>query len=347
MKRSSKDKKPYFIAEISANHCGKISMAKKLIKCAKKNGASAVKIQSYTPDTMTINSNKKYFKIKSGIWKNYNLWQLYKEAQTPFEWHKELFDYSKKIGITIFSTPFDSTAVDLLEKLKCPIYKIASFEMTDIPLLKKIAQTGKPIIMSTGMADLEEIKYSFSCLKKFGAKDITLLYCVSNYPSKLEDFNMNNIKILKKTFNCKIGFSDHSTDDSIAFAAILSVAEVVEKHIGLANQRVGHDIKFSIKGDKIRTFINKINYAYRMLGKESFFRSKTEKKSKVFRRSIFSTKKIIKGEKITNKNIRVVRPGDGIDPKYYFSLLGKKSPQNITENEPLRKGLIKKLNIKL
>ena len=182
---------PFLIAEISANHCGNFNLAKKLIKCAKQNNANAVKLQTYTADTMTIKSNKKYFKIKNGLWKGYNLWELYNEAHTPLKWHKALFDYGRKIGITVFSTPFDETAVDFLENLKCPIYKVASFEMTDIPLIKKIALTKKPMIISTGMANIKEIELTFKTAKKYGAKDITLLYCVSNYPSKNSDFNIN------------------------------------------------------------------------------------------------------------------------------------------------------------
>ena len=230
-------KKPFLIAEISANHCGDIKIAKKLIKCAKINGADAVKIQTYSADTMTVNSNKKYFKIKKGLWKGYNLWKLYDEAHTPLKWHKYLFDYSREIGIKIFSTPFDETAVDFLEKLKCPMYKVASFEMTDIPLIKKIASTKKPIIISTGMANLNEIRKTFSIAKKYGARDITLLYCVSSYPAKDEEFNLNNIKILKKEFNCTVGFSDHSRNNKIGLAAIAAGAEVIEKHIALKNQK--------------------------------------------------------------------------------------------------------------
>lgn len=225
------------IAEISANHCGKIEIAKKLIKCAKINGADAVKLQTYTADTMTIKSNKILFKIKEGLWKNYSLWDLYNKAHTPLEWHKELFVYAKKIGITIFSTPFDETAVDLLESLNCPIYKVASFEMTDIPLIKKIASTGKPMIISTGMANINEIKLTYKTARANGAKDITLLYCVSKYPSSFKDFNINNIKILLNEFNCKIGFSDHSKDDNIAKAAVIAGATVIEKHIALSKQK--------------------------------------------------------------------------------------------------------------
>ena len=190
--------KVFFIAEISANHCGNFTLAIKLIRCAFINGADAVKLQTYTADTMTIKSNKKYFIIKKGLWKGYTLWDLYKKAHTPLKWHKELFQYGKKLGIKVFSTPFDDTAVDFLEKLNCPIYKISSFEITDLPLIKKVAQTKKPIIISTGMANMNEIADAYKTAKRNGAKDITLLYCVSSYPSRIDQFNLNNIKILKK-----------------------------------------------------------------------------------------------------------------------------------------------------
>ena len=294
---------PFLIAEISANHCGNFSLAKKLIKCAKDNGADAAKLQTYTADTMTIKSNKKYFKIKNGLWKGYNLWNLYNESHTPLEWHKKLFEYGKKLGITIFSTPFDETAVDFLESLKCPFYKVASFEMTDIPLIKKIASTRKPMIISTGMSNLNEIELTYKTAKKFGAEDVSLLYCVSNYPSKINDFNLNNIKILKEKFKCKIGFSDHSNDLKIATAAISAGAEIIEKHIALDKQTKGFDIKFSLKGKQIRKFKEAIDLTYRLLGEKTFNRNKSENKSKIFRRSIFVTKNIKKGEKFTKKNI--------------------------------------------
>jgi len=230
-------KNSFFIAEVSANHNGSLSRAKKIIYTAKKYGADAVKLQTYTPNTITIKSKKKDFVIRGGLWNGNTLWDLYKKAQTPFEWHKELFDYAKKIKITCFSTPFDESAVDLLESLNCPFYKVASFEMNHIPLIKKIAQTRKPIIISTGMANLKEIDLAYKTAKKNGAKEIILLYCVSNYPSKISDFNFNNIKILKERYNCKVGFSDHSTDNKVVAAAIAAGAEVIEKHIALERQK--------------------------------------------------------------------------------------------------------------
>jgi len=336
---------PFLIAEISANHCGNFNLAKKLIKCAKQNNANAVKLQTYTADTMTIKSNKKYFKIKNGLWKGYNLWELYNEAHTPLKWHKALFDYGRKIGITVFSTPFDETAVDFLENLKCPIYKVASFEMTDIPLIKKIALTKKPMIISTGMANIKEIELTFKTAKKYGAKDITLLYCVSNYPSKVSDFNLNNIKILKDKFKCRVGLSDHSKDEKVAIAAIAAGAEVIEKHIALDNQKKGFDIEFSLKGKKIKHFREVIDKTYRLLGNKEFYRNQSEEKSKLFRRSIFVIKNIKKGEKFSKSNIKRIRPGYGLPPVYYEKLLNKKSPFNLFAEDPVKKNILKKLKI--
>ena len=335
--------KPILIAEISANHCGNFNLAKKLIKCAHDNKADAVKLQTYTADTMTIKSNKKYFKIKEGLWKGYNLWDLYNKAHTPLKWHKELFKYGKSLGIKVFSTPFDNTAVDFLEKLNCPIYKIASFEMTDLNLVKRVSQTKKPIIISTGMANLEEIRLTVKIARKNGAKDITLLYCVSNYPSSIGDFNLKNIKILKEKFKCKVGLSDHSTDNRVAIAAVASGAEIIEKHIALDNQKNGFDIDFSLKGKEIRKLREDIDIAYKLLGKNIFFRNKSENKSKIFRRSIFAIKNVKKGEIFTRDNIRVIRPGYGLAPKYLTKILNKKSPINIQKDEPLKPFLLKKL----
>ena len=340
-----KFKKPFLIAEISANHNGKLSNALKLIKMAKRYGADAVKLQTYRPETMTLNSNNKYFSIKKGIWRGYKLWDLYKKAQTPYEWHKKLFDYAKKIKIIIFSTPFDETAVEFLERLNCPIYKISSFEMTDHQLIKKIAKTKKPMIISTGTSSLDEIKESFQIAKRYGCKDITLLYCVSNYPSKLNDFNLNNIKILKDKFNCRVGLSDHSTDNIVAKTAVAIGAEVIEKHIALENQKKGLDIKFSLKGKQLKKFRDEINEVFNLKGKNIFFRSKSENQSKSLRRSIFVTENIEKGEKFTPKNLKRIRPGNGLSPRYYLKLINKKSPKKLMKGNPLNKKILDLLNL--
>ena len=338
-------KTPFFVAEISANHNGSILHAKKLIKIAKKYGADAVKLQTYTPDTLTIKSDNPDFKIRGGLWNGKTLWDLYAKAQTPFEWHKELFDYAKKLKIICFSTPFDESAVDLLESLNCPFYKVASFEMNHIPLIKKIAQTRKPIIISTGMAKLKEIDLAYKIAKKNGANEIILLYCVSNYPSKISDFNFNNINILKERYNCKIGFSDHSTDNKVVAAAIAAGAEVIEKHIALEVQKKGFDLAFSLKGKEIKDYAQVIKDTSLMMGKEYFFRNKSENQSLQFRRSIYAVSNIKKGEKFTKKNIRVIRPGFGVQPVYFEKLINKRSPFDIKSETSLKKSLLKKLRI--
>ena len=338
-------KTPFFVAEISANHNGLILHAKKLIKIAKKYGADAVKLQTYTPDTLTIKSDNPDFKIRGGLWNGKTLWDLYAKAQTPFEWHKELFDYAKKLKIICFSTPFDESAVDLLESLNCPFYKVASFEMNHIPLIKKIAQTRKPIIISTGMANLKEIDLAYKTAKKNGAKEIILLYCVSNYPSKISDFNFNNIRILKERYKCKVGFSDHSTDNKVVAAAVAAGAEVIEKHIALEGQKKGFDLAFSLKGKEIKEYAQVIKDTSLMMGKKYFFRNKSENQSLQFRRSIYAISDIKKGEKFTKKNLRIIRPGYGVQPVYFEKLINKRSPINIKRETPLKKLLIKKLRI--
>ncbi len=340
-------KTPFFVAEISANHNGSLLHAKKLIKIAKKYGADAVKLQTYTPDTLTIKCNKPDFKIKDGLWSGKTLWDLYEKAQTPFEWHKELFDYAKNLEITCFSTPFDESAVNLLESLNCPFYKVASFEINHIPLIKKISQTKKTIIISTGMANLKEIDLAYETAKKNGAKQIILLYCVSNYPSKISDFNFNNISILKQRYNCKVGFSDHSTDNKVVAAAIAAGAEVIEKHIALESQKKGFDLAFSLKGKEIKDYIQIIDEISLMMGKKHFFRSKSENHSLQFRRSVYAVSDIKKGEKFTKKNIKIIRPGFGIQPVHFEELLNKKSPFNIKKQTPLKKILLKILRLSL
>ena len=338
-------KTPFFVAEISANHNGSLSHAKKLIRIAKRYGVDAVKIQTYKPDTLTIKSNRPDFKIRGGLWNGKRLWDLYEKAQTPFEWHKELFNYAKKLKITCFSTPFDETAVDLLESLNCPFYKVASFEMNHIPLIKKIARTKKPIIISTGMANLKEIDLAYKTAEKNGTKEIILLYCVSNYPSKISDFNFNNIRILKERYNCKVGFSDHSTDNKVVAAAIAAGAEVIEKHIALDGQKKGFDLAFSLKGREIKDYTQVIKDTSLMMGKNFFFRNKSENRSLQFRRSIYAVSDIKKGEKFTKNNIRVIRPGFGVQPVYFEKLMNKKSPYNINSETPIKKLLLKKLKI--
>ena len=319
---------PVLIAEISANHNGSIKKAKRLILTAKKNGADLVKLQTYEPRNMTINSSKKDFLVKDGLWKNYKLWDLYKEAQTPLKWQKELFNYAKKIKIPCFSTPYDDEGVDLLKKLNSKLYKISSFEMKDSYLVKKICKIGKPVIISTGLANLSEISEVYKVAKKSGCKKLVILYCVSSYPAENKDFNLNNIDILKKKFKCEIGFSDHSTDNTIAMLAISRGARVIEKHVALDGQNHGLDIEFSIKGKEIRKFKEDMLKAWTLLGKNKFFRTRNELKNIKFQRSIYVVKNIKKGEKFSTTNIKRIRPGFSLSANKWGFILGKKSKKN-------------------
>ena len=340
-------KKPYFIAEISANHVGSLKIAKNLIKIAKFYGADAVKLQTYTADSMTFNSNKKDFLVSSGLWKGEKLWNLYDKAKTPYEWHSKLFTYAKKLKITCFSTPFDSNAVDLLEKLKCPFYKISSFEMNDFPLIEKVLSTKKPLILSTGTSSLKEIKTVMRFIKKKKSKNnVSLLYCVSNYPASYKDFNLNNISILKKEFNCTVGLSDHSTDNKVAIAAIGAGAEIFEKHIAIKDSKKSPDFKFSLLENQISEYRKCLNETYEMFKKNKFYRNKSEKFYKNFRRSIYVIKNIKKGDLFTENNIKLLRPAKGIGPEYYKKIINKRSCSDISAETSLKKSILIKLKIK-
>lgn len=327
---------PFLIAEISANHNGLLKNCFRLIDNAKRNGADAVKIQTYTPKSMTINSKRKEFIIKDGIWKNYSLWDLFEKAQTPYQWHKPIFDYCKKIKIKCFSSAFDQSSIDLLEKLNCPIYKIASFEMTDFSLLYKISKTNKPVIISTGLSNLQEIRETVSFLKKNGTKEIAILYCVSSYPAKVNEFNLENIKILIEEFDCVVGFSDHSNNIEIAKLAYAMGARIFEKHIALENQTKGFDIKFSLKGKKLLFFKKELLKTKQILGKKVFYRNKNELKNLKFRRSIYAIEDIKRNEKFSEKNIKTIRPSFGLNPRFFFKMLNKKSKKNIKKGSPIR-----------
>ena len=329
--------KPFLIAELSANHDGKLNNAIKLIKYAKKFGADAVKLQTYTPDWMTLKSKKKYFKIKKGLWAGYTLWDLYNKGKTPIEWHHKLFKLAKDLKIKIFSTPFDKKAVDILEDLICKIYKISSFEINDIELIRYVAKTKKPMIISTGMADLEEIDLAYRTAKKNGCNDISLLYCVSSYPSKINEFNLNNIKILKKRYNCEVGLSDHSNNKIIPAISAGFGAKIFEKHIAIPGLKKSLDYEFSLKGKEINEYKKLITDAALVTKNSNFTRIKSELGNRRFRRSIFSTRKIRKGEKFTEENIKIIRPGHGIDPKYFKNLIGKISKNNYSDSVPLKK----------
>jgi N-acetylneuraminate synthase len=329
--------RPYIIAEISGNHNGSIDRAKELVKLAKENGADCVKIQTYTPDTMTIKSNKDDFLIKGGLWDGYNLWDLYDWAQTPFEWQKELFEYANSIGITMISTPFDESAVDLLESLSCPFYKVASFELTDLPLIKYIAQTKKPIILSTGMANEKEIKEAIDTIIQYGSGDFILLHCVSGYPTPVEEINLDTIKLLKKKFKCEIGLSDHTLGNTSAILSIALGAKVIEKHFTFDRSEGGPDAEFSMEPHELKDLSENISLAHKAIGVGSFEMKSAEESNIKFRRSIYVVNDIKKGDVFTKENIRRIRPGYGLEPKDYEKIIGLKAKRDLEEGNPLTK----------
>ena len=329
--------RPYIIAEISGNHNGSIDRAKELVKLAKENGADCVKIQTYTPDTMTIKSNKDDFLIKGGLWDGYNLWDLYDWAQTPFEWQKELFAYANSIGITMISTPFDESAVDLLESLSCPFYKVASFELTDLPLIKYIAQTKKPIILSTGMANEKEIKEAIDTIIEYGSGDFILLHCVSGYPTPVEEINLDTITLLKKKFKCEIGLSDHTLGNTSAILSIALGAKVIEKHFTFDRSEGGPDAEFSMEPHELKDLSENISLAHKAIGVGSFEMKSAEESNIKFRRSIYVVNDIKKGDVFTKENIRRIRPGYGLEPKDYEKIIGLRAKRDLEEGNPLTK----------
>ncbi len=333
--------KPFIIAEISSNHMWSLNNTLKLIKKIKLAGADAVKIQTYDQDTMTIDSKKKFFKISKGNWKNFNLYKLYKEAKTPFSWHKKIFDYAKKIGIICFSTPFDEKTSDFLSKFNVPAYKIASYELIDLPLIRYIAKKGKPIIISTGMASLEEIKEALITIKKTRNNKIVLLHCISNYPTSHKNYNLNMMKELKKKFNVFVGLSDHSIGSYVASAASALGARVIEKHVKLKNDRVSHDSKFSMNTDEFKIYCQNIKKSWECLG-EAAFKKRIDRDEIRNRRSIYIIKNIKKGQPITKENIKRIRPSYGLHPKYYDFLIGKLVKKDLIKGQPMKLNYLKK-----
>ena len=335
-RKISRNFPPYIIAELSANHNGSLSKAKKTILEAKKNGADAIKIQTYTPDTMTIDCDKDDFIIKDGLWSGYKLYDLYKEAYTPYEWHKDLFDYAKEIDITIFSTPFDESAVELLENLNTPAYKIASFELCDLPLIKLIASKGKPILMSTGMASVDEISDAVITARSNGCKEILLFHCISSYPANTEDANLRNICFLKDEFGVEVGLSDHTKGNIAAIASIALGATAIEKHFIIDRLDKGHDSLFSIEPKELLELRNCTKKAWMGLGSEKLGRSRSELKNKIFRRSLYYVNSLRKGDKIKSNDIRRIRPGFGIKPKFENQIIGKILKRNVEKGDPVK-----------
>jgi len=321
--------KPYIIAELSANHNGDISKALEHIEVAAKCGADAVKIQSYTPDTMTIDCDKPDFQIHGGLWDGYKLYDLYKEAHTPFEWHEAMFKKAAEVGITIFSTPFDETAVDLLEELGAPAYKIASFEMTDLPLIKKVAQTGKPMIISTGMANEEEIAEAIATARKYGCENLVVLHCISAYPAPYNQSNLATIPDLAKRFNVIPGLSDHTLGTVVSVTSIALGACLIEKHFIIDRNDKGPDSSFSLEPKELSRLVEETKAAFESIGVAGYEKKQVEVANLRFRRSIYFVKDIKAGVVITREHIRRIRPGFGLAPKFFDDIVGKRAKDDI------------------
>lgn len=326
----------YIIAELSCNHNQDLNVALQLIHEAKKAGADAIKIQTYTPDTMTINCSNEYFQINNGtIWDGQTLYDLYKKAYTPWSWTITLKNEANRLGMELFSTPFDVTAVDFLEQLNMPAYKIASFEVCDHILLKRIAKTGKPIIMSSGVSDLTELEESIKILKNNGATNICLLKCTSAYPAPIEDANLKTIKDIKKRFNIISGLSDHTLGVEVPIAAVCLGANIIEKHFKLENDITSPDHKFSLNPTQFKQMVNSIRKIENAIGKIKYDKSEKEKRNYKFKRSLFIVKNVKKNQLITPDNIKSIRPNNGLHTRYYEQILGKKFNNDYKKGEPL------------
>jgi pseudaminic acid synthase len=336
------DHPPYIIAEMSANHNGSFERALKIIKAAKESGADAVKLQTYTADSMTLNIDHPRFKIEGdNPWDGEYLYDLYKKASTPYEWHPELFAYGAEVGISIFSSPFDNDAVNLLEKLNTPIYKIASFELVDHDLIRLCANTGKPLIMSTGMASLDEITEAVGVAREAGANDIVLLKCTSAYPAPVRSINLKTIKDLEGRFKLHTGLSDHTMGIGVAVAAAAIGASVIEKHFTLARSDGGVDSSFSLEPDELRQLVDETKNAHYAIGKISYTQENSESSFKKYRRSLFFVKDLEAGKKITDKDLKSLRPGDGLPPKFKESIIGRELKESVTNGTPVSWNLLK------
>jgi pseudaminic acid synthase len=331
---------PYVIAEMSANHNGDINNAYKIIDMAKTAGADAVKLQTYKPDTITMDIRTPEFMIEGGLWDGQSLYELYESAFMPWEWHKPLFEYAQKIGITIFSSPFDNTAVDLLEDLNTPAYKIASFEAVDLPLIKYVAQTRKPLIISTGMADLEEIQEAIEAAREGGCKELAILHCVSGYPAPAADYNLRTLVNMQNKFGLVTGLSDHTIDNTTAIASIALGVSIIEKHVTLDRNGGGPDDSFSLQEEELKELCRNTKVAWQSLGEVDYGQKSSEQSNVKFRRSIYAIKDIKKGERLTENNIKIIRPGFGLKPKYWNKALLSKAMRDISRGTPISLDLI-------
>jgi N-acetylneuraminate synthase len=335
----SKAHKPYTIAEISANHNGSIEKALRLVELAAEAGVDAVKLQTYTADTMTIKSGREEFLIKHGLWDGYSLYDLYSEAHTPWEWHEQILELAREKGLHCFSSPFDETAVDFLEGLNVPAFKLASFEMTDIPLVRKIASTGKPMIISTGMANFEEIRETVDTVREYH-NDFVLLHCISAYPAPHVDQNLLTIPLIEKEFDCLVGLSDHSLSNSSSITAIALGATVIEKHFIESRADHGPDSAFSLEPSELRELEIGTREAWQSLGEGSFRLKESETGNRKFRRSVYFIRDLKKGQVIQDSDIRRIRPGYGLAPKYFDEIVGKVTVEDIECGTPVSWDLI-------
>lgn len=332
----SANQPPYVIAELSANHNGKLETALCIIEEAKKTGADAVKLQTYTPDTITLNCNDENFRVQGGLWNGRTLYDLYQEAHMPWEWHKPLFAHARKLGITIFSSPFDNSAVDLLEDLNTPAYKIASFEAVDLPLIKYVASTGKPMIISTGMADAEEIQEAISAAREGGCKELAILHCVSGYPAPAADYNLRTIPDMIERFGLVTGLSDHTLDNTTALASVALGASIIEKHFTLDRNGGGPDDSFSLEPAELAALCQGVRTAWDALGRVDYGRKSSEQGNIKFRRSLYFVKNLKAGDIITSDAVRSVRPGFGLAPKYLDQVIGKIVRHDVSINTPVK-----------
>jgi N-acetylneuraminate synthase len=336
----SSQHKPYIIAEISANHNGSMTRALETILAAKIAGADAVKIQTYTPDTMTIDSKKSDFLISKGLWKGRSLYDLYTEAFTPFKWHYKLFEYAKEIGITLFSTPFDETAVDLLDELGTPAYKVSSFELVDLPLIAYIAKKGKPMLLSTGMATEIEITAAIDMVRSSGCQQLAIFHCISGYPTPIHDANLRMIDLLRTKFDLQVGLSDHTQGNIASVVATGLGATLIEKHFTLSRSDGGLDSEFSLEPKEMAKLVEHCEDAFNSLGQKSFQRPVLEADSKIFRRSIYFVEDLKEGDFINEDNIRRIRPGYGLSPKYFKNIIGARLKTNVSRGDRVKENVL-------
>lgn len=332
---------PYVIAEVSANHNGKLETALKIIKEAKEAGADAVKLQTYTADTITLKSESEDFKIKTGLWAGRTLHDLYTEAHMPWDWHKPLFEYAHELGITVFSSPFDPTAVDLLEGLDAPAYKIASFEIVDLPLIKRVASTGKPMIISTGMANASEIDEAIDAARMGGCTEIAILHCVSGYPAPASDYNLNTIPDMIARFGLVTGLSDHTLGNTTSLASVALGARIIEKHFTLDRNGGGPDDSFSLEPSELSELCQKIKEVWSALGSINYERKSSELTNLKYRRSLYVVTDVRKGEHVTQNNVRSIRPGYGMPSKYYDEVMGRLFVRDVPAGSALDSEMIK------